>query len=240
MYNKELLQETLSEFRCRLVASRHNNCAINEIRGSKLIDLIHTYVKKEMITLFPDARIHPQLGKTTPEKKLLGEFKTKKQDVFIELDEDINKCICINVRSQLSSVSKNFDTIFERTFAESLNLRLKFAHLTCGEFMLFPTKGCNKTTDSSLEFMEKIDVTKIIRSYNKIVAKDTDDCTKPWLYHSIALVFVDFEPEVPVIIDNYDLFCHYFANTNISQEEFEATCIVTFFNQIKNSLNINM
>lgn len=32
----------------------------------------------------------------------------------------LSKSISINIRSQLSSIGKNFDTLYERTFAEAL------------------------------------------------------------------------------------------------------------------------
>lgn len=33
--------------------------------------------------------------------------------------------LSVNVRSQLSSIAKNFDTLYERTFAEAINLHLR-------------------------------------------------------------------------------------------------------------------
>ena len=47
------------------------------------------------------------------------------------------KILSINVRSQMSSVAKNFDTIFERTFAEAYNLHNRLNKMVLGEVFLF-------------------------------------------------------------------------------------------------------
>jgi hypothetical protein len=78
------------------------------------------------------------------ELKVTGLLKAKDQDICFTVDEHkeekiktgveagstdpvgfhaTNRALVVGVRSQLSSVAKNFDTLVERAFAETLNLR---------------------------------------------------------------------------------------------------------------------
>ena len=58
----------------------------------------------------------------------LNGFTDKFGTVFTE------SVLSVNIRSQLSSVAKNFDTLYERTFAEALNSEF----LTSGEIKMSP------------------------------------------------------------------------------------------------------
>ena len=71
----------------------------------------------------------------------------KSEDYIDELDivdpfgiSYSERILSINVRSQLSSVAKNFDTIFERTFAESFNLHNRLNKIVLGEVFLLPIR----------------------------------------------------------------------------------------------------
>ena len=117
------------------------------IRSSALINLIHDAVKWELIEhSVRKENIRPPFGKTKPEIRMAGLLKQKDQDVCV-LPSGIKKkaekitwgpmafqdktdpygyeystnALVINVRSQMSSLAKNTDTILERTFAEALN-----------------------------------------------------------------------------------------------------------------------
>ena len=134
------------------------------IRSSALINLIHDAVKNEFIErgVQPE-NIFPPLGQRTPELKLAGFLKQKDQDVCIvpngiqkvpttiawgplafENKQDpygmdfSTKTLVINVRSQMSSLAKNSDTLFERTFAEALNLHMRYPNIVLGEVYLIP------------------------------------------------------------------------------------------------------
>ena len=116
------------------------------IRSSRPINFIHEAVKADFIRkgISPD-RIHPPLGASKPELKLAGFIKQKHQDVCVTpegyvpesetMTEGIlreatdyygkdytERTISVNIRSQMSSLAKNFDTLYERTIAEAQNL----------------------------------------------------------------------------------------------------------------------
>jgi len=101
------------------------------IRSSRPINNIHEAVKSELIRNgIEKHRIHPLLGESKPELKLTGFIKQKYQDVCVEpkdytpkneqLIEGLlmektdyygkaytERTISINIRSQISSLSKN-------------------------------------------------------------------------------------------------------------------------------------
>ena len=126
------------------------------IRSSMLINLIHDAVKYELIQQGVDPnQVYPHFGETKPELKIAGFLKQKDQDVCVApksiqktprkitwgplANEDVTdtygeeytrNTLVINVRSQMSSIAKNTDTLFERTFAEALNLHMMYKDLS--------------------------------------------------------------------------------------------------------------
>jgi hypothetical protein len=135
------------------------------IRSSRPIQNLHEAVKSELIKHgVARNRLYPPLGETKPELALTGFFKKKAQDICVKplgispksvlLTEGLlnnetdsfgldftEKTLAINVRSQISSLAKNFDTLYERTFAEALNLLYTF----------FPDFDLNVTTNVDAE-----------------------------------------------------------------------------------------
>ncbi len=108
------------------------------------------------------------LGITAGELNLYGFIKDKSQDVSVEqrnavktpeiisagmtkgrndiLGKDFTeKTLVINVRSQMSSIAKNVDTIFERTFAETINLHMRCPKMVLGELFILPVTGYDMT-----------------------------------------------------------------------------------------------
>ena len=134
------------------------------IRSSGLINLIHDAVKHDFIQagINPN-NIYPPFGSTRPELKMAGFLKQKNQDIcivpsMIEREQTTidwgplayesksdpygfeysESTLVINVRSQMSSIAKNSDTLFERTFAEAQNLHMRYPNIVLGEVYLIP------------------------------------------------------------------------------------------------------
>ncbi|MBD3750430.1 MAG: hypothetical protein IE931_13145 [Sphingobacteriales bacterium] len=149
MANLITLQNALNEIKKSIEAAIKSNGTEgknNLIRSQKPIKLLHEVVKSELLRnkVNPDL-LNPPAGQSHGELSLAGFFKKKDQDICIVPNnvkpkkETLNfqgilygqedkfgfdfteKTLSINVRSQLSSSSKNFDTLYERTFAEALN-----------------------------------------------------------------------------------------------------------------------
>lgn len=195
------------------------------IRSSALINIIHDAVKDELIRQGVDCQqIRPLLGQSSPETKIVGFYKQKKQDICVgpkniqaisshvswgplaseSITDNLGEAyarntLVINVRSQLSSVAKNTDTLFERTIAESLNLHKKYPDMVLGEVYLIPTHEYDETTmdDRRIVFKEKqISIAKYI-SFFKALSERRDVQDELCKYERCALLVVDFNREQP-------------------------------------------
>lgn len=201
------------------------------IRSSSLINLIHDAVKDSFIQAGVNPQnIFPHFGKTKPEIKIAGFLKQKNQDICI-VPSNIHKkpininwgpmafedkfdpygfeysanTLIVNVRSQMSSLAKNTDTLFERTFAEALNLHLRYPQIVLGEVYLIPVHEYddNLVKVKTVGFKHKqTNIEKYISFFNSIngrnVGKDN------FAYERSALLIVDFQPELPYLFNNND------------------------------------
>lgn len=200
------------------------------IRSSMLINLIHDAVKYELIKHgIKQENIFPHLGETTPELKIAGLLKQKKQDICvipsgIEKEEQIinwgpmafekktdiygenfsRNTLVINVRSQLSSIAKNSDTLFERTFAEAGNLHMKYSDMVLGEVYLIPVFEYDDVAIKGkyVKFKDiNIDLEKYISFFYSISGRKNiyDSIYK---YERCALLIVDFSQQTPKLYNN--------------------------------------
>lgn len=195
----------------------------NLIRTSIPIQHIHELVKDLLINegINPNL-IKPQIGQSRGELKLSGELKTKKQDIcvinpnFIPTKEHLisgnidifgheftEHTLSINVRSQLSSVSKNFDTLYERSFAESLNLHMRCPKMVMGEIFMIPIKEYDQTANNIVKFNPyKTQIKKQIEKYIKyytLINNRTNVEGDFFKYERISVLLVDFSKEIPKV-----------------------------------------
>lgn len=199
------------------------------IRSSVLINLIHDAVKQDLIEHGIKAEnIFPHLGDTKPEIKLAGFLKQKDQDVCVLPDNIPKKTIqidwgpmafqnktdpygfeystnslVINVRSQMSSLAKNADTLFERTFAESMNLHMRYPDVVLGEVYLIPVYEYDdaEVAKKKIGFKKnKTDVEKYISFFDSINNRAKNDDN--YKYERCTLLVVDFKPEQPKLYRN--------------------------------------
>lgn len=199
------------------------------IRSSALINLIHDAVKNELIEKGVNpGNVYPSLGATKPELKLAGFLKQKNQDVCVipsgikeapttikwgplafENKEDpyglefSTNTLVINIRSQMSSLAKNADTLFERTFAEALNLHMRYPNITLGEVYLIPVHEY----DDELVKINKVgfkarqtNIEKYISFFNSINDRQVDG--DDYAYERCALLVVDFNKPQPYLFNN--------------------------------------
>jgi len=195
------------------------------IRSSKPINNIHEAVKSELINNdIPRHRIFPPLGKTTPELKLAGFLKQKYQDVCVapegkETNEEIltegllqeatdyygmeytERTISINIRSQISSLAKNFDTLYERTIAEAQNLHVRCPRMCLGEVYMIavPEYSSDAFKNNDIVFLDRAGtVEKYVKSFQAINSR-TETNKDGYKYERVCLLIVDFRKEVPKI-----------------------------------------
>lgn len=199
------------------------------IRSSQLINLIHDAVKYELIQRgVSESQIFPHFGETKPEVKLAGFLKQKDQDVCVvprniakspltidwgpmafQRKKDpygfdySNNTLVINVRSQMSSLAKNSDTLFERTFAEAQNLHMRYPEMVLGEVYLIPI---NEYDDDAVKRNEvafkqhQTDVEKYISFFDSINGRQLND--PAYMYERCTLLVVDFSERNPRLFRN--------------------------------------
>lgn len=192
------------------------------IRSQRLISHIHEYIKNELISHGVNpVKIYPAVNHTEPEITMSGFLKTKSQDITIlpelakkeiinegvllgETDvvgkEISQRSISINVRSQLSSLGKNFDTLFERTFAETLNLHLRLPKLVMGEVYMVPLVAYDpdKIDKHEIGWKEKLPV-KYVPAFKELNGRKSFD-SDHHKYERLSLLIVDFRHDVPKVI----------------------------------------
>lgn len=198
------------------------------IRSQKLINLLHETIKETLIRSGIAAqRILPPVGQQTPEMKIAGFLKQKDQDVCVTPLEILpqrrlidwgplqfeqgaydaygqeysERTLVINIRSQLSSIAKNTDTLFERTFAESANLHKIYPHMVLGEAYLIPVYeyADDAQKENRVEFKTRhVNIEKYISFFSALNMRKTskDDINK---YEKAALIIVDFSRSTPKV-----------------------------------------
>lgn len=199
------------------------------IRSSVLINLIHDAVKYEFIQAgVKHNNIYPHLGDTKPELKMAGFLKQKDQDICIvpsnirKIPTTINwgplafenktdlygfdystNTLVVNVRSQMSSLAKNSDTLFERTFAEAQNLHMRYPNIVLGEVYLIPVHEYddNLVKRNQVGFHDRqTNIEKYISFFNSINNRSTGG--EDYAYERCALLVVDFNRPQPYLFRN--------------------------------------
>jgi hypothetical protein len=205
------------------------------INSSRTINILHEVVKSDLIKagVNPDL-IKPALGLTNPEIQLAGFMKFKTQDVCVfpnhlnPISETIEfnglhsgkidpygelfseHILSVNLRSQLSSLAKNRDTMFERTYAEPLNLHRRLPKMVLGEVYLLSARELDSNAVKANEVVYKpvsIRSSKALEEYiygfaalNKRINQG-DDFFK---YERVALLIVDFSKNPLKIYETTD------------------------------------
>lgn len=201
----------------------------NLIRSQKPINLLHDATKATFIKLgVKPEYIHPPYETHNGELKLAGFFKFKDQDVCLRSSnlqstpevlafdgilkgkQDIygqeltEKILSVNVRSQLSSLAKNFDTLYERTYAEALNLHLRCPKMVLGELYMIPVfeYDDNLARKKQVGFKPNSKIQSHIEKYLfsfGAINHRTTSTGEEYKYEKVCLLIVDFSQETPVI-----------------------------------------
>lgn len=238
-YSKDKLNQTLislkQNYEKELLESKKTE---STRRSSKFINILHEFLKYELRNHnINPSNIFPPLDATSPEKKILGGLKTKQQDITVfplikknkeEIligahkiidtygSEFLAKTLTINIRGQFSSIKKNFDTIFERTFAEALNLHLRIPSMVLGELFLLPTRGYNteKAKEGKIICDEENYLLKYINGFSAINTRKSIS-SNHYKYEKVCLIIVDFKKNPPKLINEFDDLQNYLVEKEI-------------------------
>lgn len=237
----------------------------NLIRTQIPICLLHDAAKASFIAngVNPEL-VAPIYGEHVGEQKLAGFFKCKDQDIcfmpnnYKKKEEILNfdgilkgkkhpfgyqlteHILSVNVRSQLSSTAKNFDTLYERTFAEALNLHLRCPEMVLGEFYMIPVLEYDDALakNNVVGFKRNRNISKhlekYIYSFNAVNGRNTI-VGEEYKYERVCLLIVDFSRQTPKIYNtNAELIADNLlpANTTASIDN------MSFPNFAKNLLKI--
>lgn len=178
----------------------------NLIRSKRLINILHEFIIGELRNLVNEDWI-------ITGKKVYGFPKKKEQDILVQPPQDANQdvtvgpILAINIRSQLSSIEKNYDTLFERVFAEALNLHNRFPYIVLGYLYLLPLLGYDPefAKRRQVHLGERYNVEKYMLSFLSISGRQNPDDV-PWKYEKVCLLIVDFSKNPPEIIDKMNRF----------------------------------
>jgi hypothetical protein len=232
MVNLITLQNAVTEIKESIETAIKNSGTAgknNLIRSQKPIKLLHEVVKAELIRNKVNPNLlNPPLNQSNGELSLAGFFKKKDQDICV-VPNDINAqmetlnfqgilyglkdkygydltegSLSINVRSQLSSSAKNFDTLYERTFAEALNLHLRCSKMVLGEFYMIAVNEYDSTAanDKQIKYKNVKNVAKHIEKYLlsfDAVNNRTTTTGDHFKYERVCLLIVDFSQRVPKV-----------------------------------------
>ncbi|KAA6320010.1 hypothetical protein EZS27_030161 [termite gut metagenome] len=230
--NLILLHEAVNRIKSsveRAIISGGTIAKNNLIRSQQPIKLLHEVVKTELIRQGVNEQyINPPLGESAGELKLAGFFKHKDQDICVvpnnvertpEIlrsegilygEEDIfgqeftEKTLSINVRSQLSSSAKNFDTLYERTFAEALNLHLRCSQMVLGELYMIAVNeydsdyANNKQVVYKRNSNIKTHIQKYLLSFSAVNGRRSIS-SNHYKYERVCLLIVDFSQDIPKV-----------------------------------------
>ncbi len=226
------LQEAINEIKRSIETAITKNGTTgknNLIRSQKPIKLLHEVVKSELVSnKVNENLLSPKLSESNGELGLAGFFKKKNQDVsvvsnsLVKTEELLNfqgilygtkdsfgfnfteQTLTINVRSQLSSSAKNFDTLYERTFAEALNLHLRCPKMVLGEFyMISVNEICSTSANGKTVLYKKPKnvskhIEKYLLSFGAVNSRNSTT-TDHYKYERVCLLIVDFSQKVPKI-----------------------------------------
>jgi len=207
----------------RLIKRIHNAVKTDFLKLGIHPSLINPGIHQLVQALAPSAQqSSSRIQLCDRELKLAGYLKTKKQDISIipnnvtikpsslTIDTMMNRhldiygeeftesVLSINVRSQLSSISKNFDTLYERTFAEALNLHQRLPNMVLGEVYMIPVKEYTDSSAAENMVFSPIDIGKYISAFQAINNR-ASQADENYKYERCCLLIVDFEKDVPKI-----------------------------------------
>lgn len=196
------------------------------IRSQKPIKMIHEAVKSSFIAQAVNPNlIKPILGSSAGELKLSGFLKKKSQDICI-LPNDISetseiltdgllagetdpygfalteRILSVNVRSQLSSLGNNFDTLYERTFAEAMNLHMRCERMVLGEVYMIPVYEYDKhqAQNNTIAWVSNPSaVENYIKAFHALNGRTSTNSSDIYKYERVCLLIVDFRQTIPKI-----------------------------------------
>lgn len=196
--------------------------------NSSRTEIVNHIYENTSIPRKTKAAIKEELKRLFNEIRVYGQMKSKDQDIVVfpkqgyVLEETIDrfsmieakdpygrnyteKILSINVRSQNSSVDKNFDTLYERTIAEAVNLHMRCPDMVLGEvyylnlaeydsksFKMNEIKHSKLSEDIVLKYVKGF-ASLNKREENPKINNPQHSVYRAEAYERVALILVNFE-----------------------------------------------
>lgn len=187
--NREDLTNTLIEMK-RLYEEDPQKA----VRGRGMIKQLHDFSIRELKRL----GISERKFIIRPEAIIFGTHKPKKVDVAV-IHKEAGPLIIISIRSQMSSIDKNFINYYEGIIGDVISLHEKYPDLVVGEIYMLPKETIIRDPDGHRR-IEPHDLRKKEKLFRRITnRKDGKDRLDK--YEHLAFLAVDFVKKSPEVLD---------------------------------------
>jgi len=187
--NKKDLQKTLTEMKRLYVED-----PVKAVRSQNMIKQLHAFSIRELKRL----KVSEALVDIKPEAKMYGAHKPKLVDVGVTHPE-AGPLIAICVRSQMSSIDKNFINYYEGIIGDVISLHEKYPALVAGQIYMLP-KATIITDERGRRRHEPHDLRKKEKLF-KLITNRKDRSDRIDKYEHLAFLAVDFAKDPPEILD---------------------------------------
>ncbi|MBN2020694.1 MAG: hypothetical protein JW749_10785 [Sedimentisphaerales bacterium] len=183
------LQNTLIEMK-RLYESDPKKA----VRSQEMIKLLHDFSVQELKRL----GISEKEVTIRTEARIFGSHKPKEVDVAV-IHPQAGPLIVISLRSQMSSIEKNFANYYEGIIGDVISLHGKYPDLVIGQIYLLPKRTIIKDKNGHTR-KESHDLEKKEPLFLRIANRKngTDRMDK---YEHVAFLAVDFLKNPPEVLD---------------------------------------
>jgi len=187
--DRENLKKTLIEMK-RL----YEEDSVKAVRSQSMIKQLHDFSIRELKRL----GISEKKVIIKPEAKVFGSHKPKLVDVAV-IHKEVGPLIIVSIRSQMSSIDKNFINYYEGIIGDVISLHDKYPDLVIGEIYMLPKETIIKDANGNRR-IEPHDLRKKEELFKRITNR-RDGKDRIDKYEHLAFLAVDFFKDPPEVLD---------------------------------------
>jgi hypothetical protein len=164
------------------------------VRSQKMIKELHKFSARELKRLgISEEKVEIKLEGT-----IFGSHKPKDVDVVV-IHPEAGPLIVVSVRSQMSSVDKNFLGYYEGIIGDVISLHDKYPDLVVGEIYMLPERTIIRD-ENGRRRTERHDLRKKEQLFKRITNRKNGS-DKSDKYEHLAFLAVDFFRDPPKVLD---------------------------------------
>ncbi|MDA8008656.1 MAG: hypothetical protein MPK62_02530 [Alphaproteobacteria bacterium] len=185
-HDPQKLRDVLSAMKVAYLADPDKS-----VRAKQFIGPLQDYCAEELRILVDHMKID-----TSTELNLQTPYGKKRVDV-VSIMKNNGPMITISVKSQMSSIMKNFNHYYEGAIGDVTAIHKRFPFSSSGMIWLFPLSPIKPTKTNEIANFEKIE--KMLNMATGRI-NYTDDISK---HESFCMLVVDFSKDPPEIVSDY-------------------------------------